>query len=191
MPFLNKTVRNSCRFARVARLIGGQPFEARLHLQNVTLACRIGRNGLTSRKREGDGATPLAILRPIRLFYRKDRRFPPKTLLPLRPLCRDDGWCDERGHGQYNRLVSLPFQASHETMHREDRQYDVVIELDWNRKPRIQGRGSAIFLHLTNIKFRGTAGCLAVAPQRMEWLVARLSPKTRISFGVMGNARRK
>ncbi len=47
-------------------------------------------------------------------------------------------------------------------MWRDDPLYDAVGVLDWNLSPRIQGRGSAIFLHLCRAGFEATAGCVAV-----------------------------
>lgn len=167
-------------FRALAPAGSGRRDLAWLRVGQVMLPCRIGRSGISRAKREGDGATPAGTLRPLRGFWRADRRGRPPTLLSLQPLRRHDGWCDAAGHGQYNRLVRLPFPASHEEMWRADHVYDVVLELDWNAKPRRQRRGSAIFLHLTNEKHGPTAGCIAVSPARIDWLLARLSRQTRI-----------
>src|SRR3546814_19709072 len=48
----------------------------------------------------------------------------------------------------YNRLVRLPFAASHERMWRDDGLYDLVVEIGYNDMPPVPGLGSAIFLHL-------------------------------------------
>lgn len=156
------------------------PYPARLMIGQVTIPCRIGRAGVTRTKREGDGKTPIGVLRPLRGFWRADRRLKPLTLLPMQPIRQHNGWCDAQGHGQYNRLVRRPFAASHEEMWREDHVYDVVLELDWNVLPRKQGRGSAIFLHLMNEAKGPTAGCIAVSASRINWLMERLSRHTRI-----------
>lgn len=146
---------------------------------SLQISCRIGRNGSTSQKREGDGASPRGMLRALRGWWRADRRQRPRTGIALSPSRAHLGWCDAPGHGQYNRLVRLPFSASHETLHRSDRQYDVVLELDWNTRPRIQGRGSAIFLHVTARSGTGTAGCIALSPETINRLLAILGPHTR------------
>ena len=157
-----------------------RPHHAWLQLGLVRLPCRIGRTGTCIDKREGDGATPHTTLRPLRGFWRADRRSKPRTLLPMQPIRRDDGWCDATGHGQYNRLIRRPFGASHEEMWRDDHVYDVVLELSWNVTPRKQGRGSAIFLHLMSTEKGPTAGCIAVQAARINWLMERLSQQTRI-----------
>ena len=41
---------------------------------------------------------------------------------------------------------------------RTDQLYDFIIEIDHNTRPRIPGRGSAVFLHLGRQDFWLTAG---------------------------------
>jgi L,D-peptidoglycan transpeptidase YkuD (ErfK/YbiS/YcfS/YnhG family) len=92
------------------------------------------------------------------------------------PLSPDLGWCDAPGDANYNRLVSLPYPASHEALWRSDSLYDIVAVLGYNDSPRSQGRGSAIFLHLAHPGYRPTEGCVALARQHMLMLLARLAP---------------
>lgn len=152
---------------------------ASLRFGMVRWPCRIGRTGIRHDKREGDGATPAAILRPVRGFWRADRRRRPQTDLPLRPLRPGDGWCETPGDRAYNRLVRKPYAASHEDMMRQDALYDIVVELDWNRIPRRQGRGSAIFLHLTRPEGGPTAGCLALPRAWLDRLMLHLDRRSR------------
>jgi len=54
-----------------------------------------------------------------------------------------DGWCDEPGDPAYNRLVTRPYPARHETLWREDDLYDLIFVLDQNftrRKKRRRQR---------------------------------------------------
>ena len=162
---------------------GGPRHIGRITLGPVTLRCRIGRSGITHRKREGDGASPHATLRAVRGFWRRDRRLPPVTGVPLRPIRPGDGWCEVPGDRNYNRLVTKPYAASHEDMMRKDGLYDVVLELDWNRRPRRQGKGSAIFLHLARDEGGPTAGCVGILRNRIDFVMSRLSPRTRIVLG--------
>lgn len=119
----------------------------------------------------------MAILRG---WWRNDRRRRPVSGVILTPQRRNDGWCDAPGHRLYNRLVRLPLGASHEEMWRSDFQYDIVLELDWNRRPCIQNRGSAIFLHIAAGPQAGTAGCVALPPPRIDRLMAVVGPGTRL-----------
>ena len=167
------------RTIRVHRLEPRGP-RALLVAGNLAMPCRIGRNGATHAKREGDGRSPLAAMRILGGFWRGDRRLPPRTGLALRPIRVSDGWCDDPGHRRYNRPVRLPFAASHEAMTRADGQYDLVLDLDWNRRIRRKGRGSAIFLHVMHEAGRGSAGCVTVPAARIDALMARIGPRTRI-----------
>jgi L,D-peptidoglycan transpeptidase YkuD (ErfK/YbiS/YcfS/YnhG family) len=152
---------------------------ARLRIGAMSIPCRIGRTGTIRHKREGDGATPVATLRPVRGFWRQDRQPPPRTGIPMRPIRPGDGWCEVPGDRNYNRLVKKPYAASHEDMMRADALYDVVVELDWNRRPRRQGAGSAIFLHLARPEGGPTAGCIGVPARFIGLVMAMLTPRTR------------
>ena len=80
------------------------------------------------------------------------------------------------------KAVSSDFgnRSSHETLWRDDRVYDVVIDIGWNRGPIRRGRGSAIFLHLARHGFEPTAGCVAVDRTIIARLLAAMGRHTRI-----------
>jgi L,D-peptidoglycan transpeptidase YkuD (ErfK/YbiS/YcfS/YnhG family) len=65
-------------------------------------------------------------------------------------------------------------------MMRADSLYDVVLELDWNVRPRRHGRGSAIFLHLARDEGGPTAGCIGIFRNRIDLVLSKLSRETRI-----------
>jgi L,D-peptidoglycan transpeptidase YkuD (ErfK/YbiS/YcfS/YnhG family) len=90
------------------------------------------------------------------------------------------GWCDAAGHRLYNRPVRLPFSASHEAMWREDGLYDLVVELDWNIRPRTQGRGSAIFMHVAQPGYSPTAGCVALGLRDLRRVLSAVSRNCRL-----------
>jgi L,D-peptidoglycan transpeptidase YkuD (ErfK/YbiS/YcfS/YnhG family) len=79
----------------------------------------------------------------------------------VNPLHAGLGWCDEPGDANYNRIVGLPYAASHERLWRSDHLYDVIAVLGYNDVPRSSGRGSAIFMHLARADYRATEGCIA------------------------------
>ena len=157
----------------------GTSLRGRIVAGNVSIAGALGKGGITHGKREGDGATPAGAHRPVHGYYRADRIRKPATAVPLAPLRADDGWCDATGHSRYNRHVTLPFPARHETMWRDDHLYDIVIDLGWNARPRAQRRGSAIFLHLAREDGGPTEGCIAVPRDKARRLLALLGPRTR------------
>jgi L,D-peptidoglycan transpeptidase YkuD (ErfK/YbiS/YcfS/YnhG family) len=144
----------------------------------LRLPVALGRAGVTGRKTEGDGATPRGRLPLRRLWFRADKVARPTTGLPLRKTRKDDLWCDAPGDRNYNRPVRAPYPASHEEMWRPDDVYDYVVELGWNDRPRLQGRGSAIFMHLARPGFKPTAGCVALTRRDMQRLLPLLGPGT-------------
>ena len=142
----------------------------------------LGRSGIRANKREGDGATPRGRFRLRRLWWRPDRRARPATRLPVRRIDRSIAWCEDPGDRRYNRPFRRSAGESGDRLWRDDRLYDVVIEIDHNTRPRIAGRGSAVFIHLARPGGSATAGCVALRPAALRRLLARLGPTTRIEI---------
>ena len=140
------------------------------------MRCALGRAGISSSKREGDGVTPSGIYPFREVLFRADRVAAPDTPLPCRAINPSDGWCDDPSHARYNQLVSLPLDASHETLMRDDGLYDVIVVLGYNDGPIEPGRGSAIFLHAAASDFAPTEGCVAIALDDLMELVAEIRP---------------
>jgi L,D-peptidoglycan transpeptidase YkuD (ErfK/YbiS/YcfS/YnhG family) len=137
--------------------------------------CALGRGGIIVAKREGDGGTPRSSL-PLRsVLYRADRLPRPRTLLPVRAIKPRDAWCDEASDRRYNRLIDRPPGQAEERLTRDDHLYDVIVELGWNDRPVIRGRGSAIFWHLARQGFTPTAGCVAVRGHVFTKILPRLA----------------
>lgn len=146
--------------------------------------CAVGKGGLVPArdKQEGDGASPIGAWKTRRLFYRSDRVLKPLTQLPIIEITPEMGWCDAPDHSAYNTLVTLPFEASHEKMWRDDHVYDVVVELGYNDDPAIPGAGSAIFMHVARPDFKPTEGCVALNLPDLLTVVEQLSPNAEIEF---------
>jgi len=161
----------------VVRPKPGDQCKGLLQIGAIVFPCALGRGGITSNKREGDGATPLARMRVLSGYVRKGS-FALQSSLPLKTLSPILGWCEVPDDRNYNRPVKMPYAASHERMLRDDDLYDACIVLDWNIRPRRRGRGSAIFFHLARPGFTPTAGCVAVTHAVMRRLLPMLSAKT-------------
>jgi L,D-peptidoglycan transpeptidase YkuD (ErfK/YbiS/YcfS/YnhG family) len=140
----------------------------------------LGRGGVRANKREGDGGTPRGVFRPLRLWWRPDRLALPGTMLPARRIGRGDAWCEDPTDRRYNRPFRRSASEPGDRLWREDRLYDLIIEIDHNARPRIAGRGSAVFIHVARPGFLPTAGCVALRPRELRLLAARIGPKTRI-----------
>src|SRR3546814_16319580 len=82
----------------------------------------------------------------------------------------------------YNRLVRLPFAASHERMWRDDGLYDLVVEIGYNDMPPVPGLGSALLLPLARPAWGPPEGCVAVARDglRASLEVGRASCRVRV-----------
>jgi L,D-peptidoglycan transpeptidase YkuD (ErfK/YbiS/YcfS/YnhG family) len=144
----------------------------------LRIPAALGRSGRTSRKREGDGATPRAAMALLSGFFRGDGPAVPKTALALRRIRPSMLWCDASGHPAYNRPVAAPFSPSHEKMHRPDGLYDICLVLDWNITARRRHAGSAIFFHLIRPGYKPTEGCIAVSRRDMLRILPHLRPGT-------------
>jgi len=151
-----------------------------IRMGTLTLPCAIGKSGIVSRKREGDGGTPRAFLRPVMIYFRPDQFRRHRFALPAKAITRMMGWCDDPRSPLYNRAIPLPNSYSHEKLWREDGLYDIVIETNWNRRPAISGRGSAIFIHLARPGFKPTEGCIAFDHKGMKLFLSRLHKTLRI-----------
>lgn len=156
------------------------PRQGYLKVGPLTLKVALGRTGIGSLKREGDGHTPRAALRLLYGFWRSDRVKRPQTRLPVVPARQTMVWCDDPQSPSYNRLSRLPLKESHETLCRGDRLYDIVIVMDWNVSSRRRGAGSAIFLHLARPGYQPTEGCIAVSERDMRRLLSVVDARTVI-----------
>ncbi len=147
------------------------------HLQagNSVFPVALGRAGILTNKREGDGATPRGRFRLMRLWWRADRMPRPQTRLPVRRIGKDDGWCEAPGDRNYNRPVKLSADSAADRLWREDHLYDLIIELDHNTRPRVPNRGSAVFIHFARQQYKPTAGCIALKQSDLLKLLPMLS----------------
>ncbi|MCR9067875.1 MAG: L,D-transpeptidase family protein [Rhodobacteraceae bacterium] len=149
-----------------------------LRFQGRVFPCTLGRGGVTTGKRESDGATPAGVHRLVGCLYRPDRLSRPcDWAVPIRPF---DLWSDDPGHEDYNLMVRAPYPWSHERLARADRQYDIVLITDWNWPRAERGAGSAIFVHAWRGPGQPTAGCVAMAAGDLRWIVRRIRHRTRL-----------
>jgi L,D-peptidoglycan transpeptidase YkuD (ErfK/YbiS/YcfS/YnhG family) len=171
------------RRAIIVRRRAGEPTRGILTFDGLATPVALGRGGLKANKREGDGGTPIGTFHPLRLWWRKDRHARPKTALPVRAIAADDGWCEDPADRRYNRRVRVAPESNADRLMRTDHLYDFIVEIDHNTRPRVSGRGSAVFLHLARPGFAPTAGCIAMSRGAMLRLLTRLTRTTRIVVG--------
>ncbi|QLH40416.1 MAG: L,D-transpeptidase family protein [Defluviicoccus sp.] len=138
--------------------------------------CAFGRGGMRRDKREGDGATPVGRFPLGTAYFRSDRLAPPPTALALAAIDPGLGWCDDPHDKAYNRPVRLPHPARHERMWRDDRLYDLLVVIGYNRNPVVPDAGSAIFLHVAKPNYASTEGCVALELADLQALLRRCRP---------------
>ncbi len=161
----------------------GRRMQGILRAGALTLPVALGRSGIRANKFEGDGATPRGRFRLVRLWWRADRHPRPRTALPVRAIRPDDGWCEDPADRHYNRPIKVPAGSMADRLTRADALYDFVIELDHNTRPRVSGRGSAVFIHAARAGLAPTAGCVALKLSALRRFLAQLGPHTHIVIG--------
>jgi L,D-peptidoglycan transpeptidase YkuD (ErfK/YbiS/YcfS/YnhG family) len=158
----------------------GRQTEARVLLAHGVKRAALGRSGTSVLKREGDGATPFGRF-PIRqVLYRAGRVPRPRTALPVRAIRDSDAWCEDPADRNYNRLFKLASGSNADRLSRADHLYDLILVLGHNDRPRVRGRGSAIFVHLPREGYAPTAGCIALSYRDLMALLAQLRRGTKI-----------
>jgi L,D-peptidoglycan transpeptidase YkuD (ErfK/YbiS/YcfS/YnhG family) len=168
--------RSAARHVAVVLATSASASRGWLKLGGLMFPCALGRTGHRARKREGDGATPMGTWRVREAFYRADLVRHPRTVLAMRALHPDDGWCDAPADRNYNRLVRHPYAASAERLWRTDGLYDLVILIGYNDWPRVRERGSAIFIHVARPGYAPTEGCIALSRPHLLRLLERIGP---------------
>ncbi|MCC9621165.1 L,D-transpeptidase family protein [Thalassospira sp. MA62] len=155
-----------------------------LRIGDQAFRCALGKNGVTPAdlKTEGDGKTPAGRWRLRYVMYRADRRACPHTKLPATTLSFADGWCDDPAHPDYNCPVRLPFDGGHEKLWRDDDIYNLIVVLGHNDDPPVPGKGSAIFMHIARPDYSGTEGCVALAEEDLEKVLATAEYDSFISI---------
>jgi L,D-peptidoglycan transpeptidase YkuD (ErfK/YbiS/YcfS/YnhG family) len=168
----------------VVRALSAKATRGRLKLGNLSFPCALGRSGCRVRKREGDGATPAGRWRMRAVLHRPDRVQRPRTALPATAIRPHDGWCDAPADRNYNRPVAHPYPASAERLWRTDGLYDLLVVLACNERPRVRGRGSAIFMHVARPGCLPTEGCIALARPHLLRVLEQLGRRPSVAVAV-------
>ena len=153
-----------------------------LEIDEFKFRCCIGKKGLTSNKIEGDKKTPKGTFEIGNLYFRKDRKEKPSTLLKCIEIKNDMGWCnDSRFPKKYNKLFKIQNKIKHEKLKRKDCKYDLLIPIKYNFKRPITSKGSCIFIHLTK-DYEPTAGCIALKEKDFLIMIKLIKKNTKIKI---------
>jgi L,D-peptidoglycan transpeptidase YkuD (ErfK/YbiS/YcfS/YnhG family) len=138
----------------------------------------LGRSGLSSHKREGDGSTPTGTYRLGGTMYGIAPN--PGVKFAYHRLVCGDWWDEDPASTAYNRFQHVAcgaqpsFGGGSEALWRISPQYRYFAVIEYNAHPVVVGRGSAIFLHVSTA--HGTAGCVSLPQSRLVRLLRWLRP---------------
>ena len=144
------------------------------------LKCTIGKSGIVKSKKEGDLGTPKGTFKLGLLYYRKDRNKPLKCKIKKKIIKKNMGWCNDSRSKNYNQEIKIPFKYRAEKLYRRDKIYDLFINIKYNSYPTIKNKGSAIFLHITDEKYKPTKGCIATSKNNFLRILPLIDKKTKI-----------
>ena len=146
------------------------------------LKCAIGKSGIINSKKEGDLATPKGTFKLGTFYYRKDNNQLLKCKIKKRIIKKKMGWCNDSRSKKYNQEISYPFKYDAEKLYRKDKIYDLFINIKYNFCPAIKNKGSAIFLHIADSRYKPTKGCIAISKNDFLKILPLINNKTKISI---------
>ena len=151
-----------------------------LKYKDFKFKCALGKAGIGNKNFEGDNITPRGDFRIIKIYYRKDRLKKIPSKFTLTKITKNMGWCDDPKSKKYNKPIMLPTKYSHEILYRKDNIYDLIFVLNYNMKPIIKNKGSAIFIHVAKKNYKKTAGCIALKKADLIYLVKQIKKNTKV-----------
>jgi L,D-peptidoglycan transpeptidase YkuD (ErfK/YbiS/YcfS/YnhG family) len=154
-----------------------------LKYKKLKFKCALGKAGIGKKKREGDHITPKGAFKIVKIYYRRDRLKKLSSKFKLTKITKKMGWCDDPKSKKYNQLIKLPTKYSHENLYRRDNIYDLILVLNYNMKPIIKNKGSAIFIHITKKNYQLTKGCIALKKNNLVKLISEIDKNIKIKIG--------
>ena len=151
-----------------------------LYYKDYKLKCAVGKSGIKSNKKEGDLSTPKGVYKIGALYYRKDKIKKFKCKINKKIIKKNMGWCNDVRSKKYNQEITFPYNYSAEKLYRKDRKYDLLFDMGYNTQPIIKGKGSAIFLHLSDKKYKPTKGCVAILKKDFLKILPLIKKNTKI-----------
>ena len=161
--------------------------------KNKIYNCQLGLKGKFPiyKKKEGDFATPIGKWKLGKIFLRNDKLPFLKTKKNIRKriikVSKNSVWCDDISSKDYNKYFKIKKSQiykhlGHEALFRADDVYDVIIEIKYNIKPIIKGKGSAIFIHCSFDDLRSTKGCIAIYKNDLIFILKNLKKDTIVEI---------
>jgi L,D-peptidoglycan transpeptidase YkuD (ErfK/YbiS/YcfS/YnhG family) len=139
---------------------------------------RVGRNGLSAHHREGDGTTPTGSYSLGGVVYGLDPD--PGVRYAYHRLTCGDWWDEDPRSPTYNTFrhvrcgTRAPFGGGSEALWTITRAYRHFAVIEYNARPVVPGRGSAIFLHADT--GNATNGCVSLPLAQLRLVLRWLRP---------------
>ena len=140
---------------------------------------RLGKNGLSSNRREGDGTTPTGTYRIGSRMYGNAPN--PGVRFEYRRLRCGDWWDEDPSSPTYNSFQHVrcgtrpPFAGGSEGMWQQPRPYPYLAVVEYNMRPVVPGKGSGIFLHAQT--GGPTIGCISLRRDQLRAVLRWLGPR--------------
>jgi L,D-peptidoglycan transpeptidase YkuD (ErfK/YbiS/YcfS/YnhG family) len=141
----------------------------------------LGQGGLSTHKREGDGATPAGTFRIGDTTYGIASN--PGVRGTYHRLVCGDWWDEDASSPAYNTFRHVAcgarpaFGGGSEALWRITPQYRHFAVIEYNARPAVPGRGSAIFLHVS--AGHPTIGCVSLPEAQLVRVLRWLAPSAR------------
>jgi L,D-peptidoglycan transpeptidase YkuD (ErfK/YbiS/YcfS/YnhG family) len=156
---------------------------------------RLGVNGLSADRREGDGTTPVGTFRIHPTMYGNEAD--PGVAFRYRRVRCGDWWDEDPSSPTYNSFQRVgcgrkpPFGVKSEGMWQSPRAYPYLAVLEFNMRPVVPGRGSGIFLHADT--GGPTNGCVSVSRPQLRAVLRWLRPADapQIAIGTSAQLRKR
>jgi L,D-peptidoglycan transpeptidase YkuD (ErfK/YbiS/YcfS/YnhG family) len=150
---------------------------------------RVGYNGLSGNRREGDGTTPTGTFRIGSTMYGNAPN--PGVRFRYRRVVCGDWWDEDPASPTYNTFqhvrcgARLPFRVKSRGMWQQPQAYPYLAIVEFNMRPVVPGRGSGIFLHAQT--GGPTQGCISLGRgalvRVLRWLRPDAAPRIAIRVG--------
>ena len=147
---------------------------------NYKAKCAIGKRGIGNKRKEGDLITPKGKYKIKYILYRKDRIKRIQSKIKKIAITKRMGWCDDPKSKDYNKLIKLPINYRYEKLYRKENIYDLILVLNFNMRPIVKKKGSAIFIHIAKKNYKKTEGCVAVNKVSLLKIIKKLKNNNKV-----------
>ncbi len=141
-------------------------------------SAHVGRNGVSPHHHEGDDTTPIGLFGIQSTMYGVLPN--PGVAYGYHRLVCGDWWDEQSTSALYNHFVHVScgvtpnFGGDSEALWETVPSYDYFAVITYNQHPIVPGRGSAIFLHVTD--GRATTGCVSIPSGDLVRILRSLRP---------------